>query len=107
AGTEYLAITPEGDIYPCHQFVGNEDFKIGTVEEGIVYTSLCDEFNRAHIYNKSKCSNCWAKFYCSGGCHANAYNTNGSIYEPYDIGCEMQRKRIECSLIIQAKLAEK
>ena len=107
AGAEYLAITPEGDIYPCHQFVGNEDFKIGTVEEGIVYTTLCDEFNKAHIYSKSKCNNCWAKFYCSGGCHANAYNSNGSIYEPYDIGCEMQRKRIECSLIIQAKLAEK
>ncbi|HZK57750.1 MAG TPA: thioether cross-link-forming SCIFF peptide maturase [Clostridia bacterium] len=106
AGAEYLAITPEGDIYPCHQFVGNEDFKIGTVAEGITDTSVCEEFSNAHIYNKSKCNNCWAKFYCSGGCHANAYNFNNNIYEPYDMGCEMQKKRIECSLIIQAKLAE-
>ena len=67
---------------------------------------LCEEFSNAHIYNKNKCKDCWAKFYCSGGCHANAYNSNKNIYEPYDIGCEMQRKRIECSLIIQAKLAE-
>ena len=106
AGSEYLAITPEGDIYPCHQFVGDEDFKIGTVAEGITNTVLCEEFSNAHIYNKNKCKDCWAKFYCSGGCHANAYNSNKNIYEPYDIGCEMQRKRIECSLIIQAKLAE-
>lgn len=106
AGAEYLAVTPEGDIYPCHQFVGNEDFKIGTVTEGITDTSICEEFGKAHIYNKDKCNNCWAKFYCSGGCHANAYNFNNNIYEPYDIGCEMQKKRIECSLIIQAKLAE-
>ncbi len=106
AGAEYLAITPEGDIYPCHQFVGDKNFKIGTVTEGITNTSLCREFGDAHIYNKSKCNSCWAKFYCSGGCHANAYNFNNSIHEPYDIGCEMQKKRIECSLIIQAKLAE-
>lgn len=104
AGAEYLAITPEGDIYPCHQFVGNEDFKIGSIMDETIDTSLYGKFSNAHIYNKDKCSKCWAKFYCSGGCHANAYNFNNSIYEPYDIGCEMQRKRIECSLIIQANM---
>ncbi len=106
AGAEYLAITPEGDIYPCHQFVGNEDFKIGSIMNNALSTSLYNEFSNAHIYNKDKCTKCWAKFYCSGGCHANAYNFNNNIYEPYDIGCEMEKKRIECALTIQAKLAE-
>lgn len=106
AGAEYLAITPEGDIYPCHQFVGNEDFKIGSIMNDTLSTSLYNEFSNAHIYNKDKCTKCWAKFYCSGGCHANAYNFNNNIYEPYDIGCEMEKKRIECALTIQAKLAE-
>lgn len=106
AGAEYLAITPEGEIYPCHQFVGNEDFRIGSIMEGTMKTELYEEFGNAHIYNKEKCTQCWAKFYCSGGCHANAYNFNQNIYEPYDIGCEMEKKRMECALIIQAKLAE-
>ncbi|ABW19258.1 thioether cross-link-forming SCIFF peptide maturase [Alkaliphilus oremlandii] len=106
AGAEYLAITPEGEIYPCHQFVGNEDFKVGNIMEGTLNTDLYNEFNNAHIYNKEKCGTCWAKFYCSGGCHANAYNFNKNIYEPYDVGCEMEKKRVECALIIQAKLAE-
>ncbi len=106
AGAEYLAITPEGDIYPCHQFVGNEDFKIGSIIDETIDKSLYGQFADAHIYNKDKCRECWAKFYCSGGCHANAYNFNNNIYEPYDIGCEMEKKRIESSLIIQAKLAE-
>lgn len=106
AGAEYLAITPEGDIYPCHQFVGNEDFKIGSIMDKTLNTSLYNDFSNAHIYNKDKCTKCWAKFYCSGGCHANAYNFNNNIYEPYDIGCEMEKKRIECALTIQAKLAE-
>jgi len=106
AGAEYLAITPEGEIYPCHQFVGNEDFKVGSIMEGTIDTSLYNDFSKAHIYNKKKCKECWAKFYCSGGCHANAYNFNQDIYEPYDIGCEMEKKRIECALTIQAKLAE-
>lgn len=106
AGVEYLAITPEGHIYPCHQFVGDERFKIGSVTGGILDTSLFEEFSNAHVYKKDKCKDCWAKFYCSGGCHANAYNFNKNIYEPYEIGCQMEKKRIECALIIQARLAE-
>lgn len=104
AGSEYLAITPEGDIYPCHQFVGNEDFKLGNVMTNYDNTKLTKEFSDAHVYNKEKCKDCWAKFYCSGGCHANAYNFNDDIHVPYDLGCEMEKKRIECSLYIKAML---
>ncbi|ABR48500.1 Radical SAM domain protein [Alkaliphilus metalliredigens QYMF] len=106
AGAEYLAITPQGEIYPCHQFVGNEKFKLGDVTDNSLKEVLYHEFADAHIYNKEKCNDCWAKFYCSGGCHANAYNFNQDIYKPYDIGCEMEKKRIECALTIQAKLME-
>lgn len=104
AGAEYVAVTPEGDIYPCHQFVGNEEFKIGNLEEGIKNKNLSMEFRDANVYNKKECKNCWAKFYCSGGCHANAYNFNNDIKIPYKLGCEMERKRIECSLYVKAKL---
>lgn len=104
AGAEYLAVTPEGDLYPCHQFVGNEDFKIGSVLDASLDKSLYYQFSEAHVYNKEKCKACWAKFYCSGGCHANAYNFNQDINIPYDIGCEMEKKRIESALMIQAKL---
>jgi len=106
AGAEYLAVTPEGELYPCHQFVGNEDFRVGNVLEDTLDTSLYSHFSDAHVYNKEKCNECWAKFYCSGGCHANAYNFNKDIYKPYDIGCEMEKKRIECAIMIQAKLSE-
>lgn len=104
AGAEYIAVTPEGDIYPCHQFVGNEDFKIGDLDKGIENKNLSIEFKNAHVYNKEECKTCWAKFYCSGGCHANAYNFNNDILKPYAVGCEMEKKRLECSLYIQAKL---
>lgn len=106
AGSEYVAITPDGDIYPCHQFVGDEDFKIGSVVDGTYNNHLSHEFKEAHVYNKEKCKTCWAKFYCSGGCHANAYNFNNDINIPYDLGCEMEKKRLESSLYIQAKLME-
>ncbi|SHJ51240.1 uncharacterized protein SAMN02745912_00203 [Paramaledivibacter caminithermalis DSM 15212] len=104
AGSEYLAITPQGDIYPCHQFVGDEKFKIGNVLTGIENKELGLSFKNAHVYNKEKCKECWAKFYCSGGCHANAYNFNNDINIPYELGCEMEKKRIECSLYIKEKL---
>ncbi len=103
AGSEYLAITPEGDVYPCHQFVGDEHFKMGNVMAGILDFGLTTEFKNAHVYNKEKCRDCWAKFYCSGGCHANAYNFNESIYKPYDLGCELEKKRIENSIYLYAK----
>lgn len=106
AGAEYLAVTPEGDLFPCHQFVGNDNFKLGNVLEDLLDTSLYRSFADAHVYNKEACNQCWAKFYCSGGCHANAYNFNKNIHIPYKVGCEMEKKRIECALMIQAKLIE-
>lgn len=102
AGVEYLAVTPEGDLYPCHQFVGDTDFKMGTVFEGITNTDIRENFKKANVYSKEECSECWAKFYCSGGCHANAYNFNNDINKPFNIGCEMEKKRIECAISIKA-----
>ncbi|MDY3110785.1 MAG: thioether cross-link-forming SCIFF peptide maturase [Lachnospiraceae bacterium] len=106
SGTEYLAVTPWGDLYPCHQFVGNEDFLLGNVDEGIVRTDIRDEFKCCNVYAKEKCKNCFAKFYCSGGCAANSYNFHGNINDAYDLGCELQRKRIECAIMIKAALAD-
>ena len=108
AGHEYVAITPEGDIYPCHQFVGNEDFKIGTLDENSeLNKEIANKFKAAHIYNKPECKKCWARFYCSGGCQANNYNFNGDMNIPYHLGCKMQKKRIECSIALKAKTMEK
>lgn len=104
AGSEYMAVTPEGDLYPCHQFVGEEEFKIGNVFEGVFNTELRDTFKKANVYNKEECRSCWARFYCSGGCHANAYNSHKDIMKPYEIGCEMEKKRIECAISILANL---
>ena len=106
AGNEYLAITPEGDIYPCHQFVGQEEFKMGNVMSDKVELpkEMQETFKEAHIYAKDECSKCWAKFYCSGGCHANAFNFNNDILKPYDLGCQMQRKRLECALMVEASV---
>lgn len=108
AGHEYIAVTPDGDIYPCHQFVGNEDFKIGTIydEDEKINRNIAREFKCAHIYNKPICKECWARFYCSGGCQANNYNFNYDIHTPYEIGCEMQKKRIECAIALKAKKME-
>lgn len=105
SGTEYLAVTPWGDFYPCHQFVGQEEFLMGNVDIGIVRTDIRDEFKLCNVYAKEKCRECFARFYCSGGCAANAYNFHGSITDAYDIGCEMQKKRIECAIMIKAALA--
>ena len=102
SGTEYLAVTPWGDFYPCHQFVGNEKFLLGKVDEGILNTDIRDEFKCCNVYAKEKCRKCFARFYCSGGCAANAYNFSGDICGAYDIGCELQKKRIECAIMIKA-----
>ena len=102
SGTEYLAVTPWGDLYPCHQFVGNEDFLLGNVDEGITNTKVRDEFKLCNVYAKKKCRDCFARFYCSGGCSANAYNFSGDINGAYDIGCELQKKRVECALMLKA-----
>ena len=106
SGTEYLAVTPWGDLYPCHQFVGQEQFLMGNVDEGIVNKDLQNEFKCCNVYAKDKCKKCFAKFYCSGGCAANSYNFHGNINDAYDVGCELQRKRIECAIMIKAAMAE-
>ena len=106
SGTEYLAVTPWGDFYPCHQFVGMEDFLLGNVDEGITNTKVRDEFKLCNVYAREKCRDCFARFYCSGGCAANAYNFSGDITGAYEIGCAMQKKRIECAIMIRAALVE-
>lgn len=106
SGTEYLAVTPWGDLYPCHQFVGQEQFLMGNVEDGVTNTDIRDEFKTCNVYAKEKCRSCFARFYCSGGCAANSYNFHGKINDAYDLGCELQRKRIECAIMIKAALAE-
>ena len=106
SGTEYLAVTPWGDFYPCHQFVGNEEFLLGNVDDGIVNTAVRDEFKLCNVYAKDKCRDCFARFYCSGGCAANSYNFQGSILGAYDIGCELQKKRVECAIMLKAAMAE-
>ena len=105
SGTEYLAVTPTGDLYPCHQFVGNPDFLMGNVRDGVVRTDIRDEFKECNVYAKPKCRECFARFYCSGGCAANAYNFHGDIHEAYDVGCALQKKRIECAIMIKAATA--
>ena len=102
SGTEYLAVAPSGDLYPCHQFVGMKDFLLGNVDEGVTNTAVRDEFKLCNVYAKEKCKNCFAKFYCSGGCAANSYNFSGSINGTYEIGCELQKKRIECAIALKA-----
>ncbi|MCH3962888.1 MAG: thioether cross-link-forming SCIFF peptide maturase [Clostridium sp.] len=107
AGHEYVAITPEGDIYPCHQFVGNRDFKMGNLENfNNINESISGKFKNSHIYNKPECMKCWARFYCSGGCQANNYNFNGDIRTPYSLGCKMQKKRIECAIALKSSTME-
>ena len=106
SGTEYLAVTPWGDLYPCHQFVGQEEFLMGNVDDGITKPEIADEFRGCNVYTKEKCRNCFAKFYCSGGCMANSYHFHGTIHDTYDIGCEMERKRVECAIMIKAALSQ-
>lgn len=102
SGTEYLAVTPWGDLYPCHQFVGEEDFLMGNVYEGVKKTDLRDEFKCCNVYAKDKCRDCFARFYCSGGCAANSFKFHGTINDAYDIGCELQKKRVECAIMLKA-----
>lgn len=100
AGYEYLAVTPEGDLYPCHQFVGRDSYRLGDVWQGLVEKAKSKEFMEAHIYHKEACRNCWARFLCSGGCHANADANHGNILEPYELGCQLQKKRLECAIYL-------
>ena len=103
AGFEYVAITPQGEVYPCHQFVGKEEFKLGSIYDDTYDAELGKKFKKAHIYNKPKCRECWARFYCSGGCQSNNFAFNGDMNIPYEIGCKMQKKRIECAIALKAE----
>lgn len=105
SGNEYLAVTPSGDLYPCHQFVGKPQFKMGNVFQGEVDPKIREMFLKTNVYTKDECKKCWNRFYCSGGCAANAFNMNGDINKPYDIACEMQKKRTECAIALAAVLA--
>ncbi len=102
AGTEYMAVTAWGDLYPCHQFVSDSDYKLGNIWDGITNTDKRDEFKLCNVYAKPECENCWAKLYCSGGCAANAYHAVGDIHGTYEFGCDVFRKRIECALMMKA-----
>ena len=105
AGHEYMCVVPNGDIYPCHQFVGQDDYVIGNVYDGVTNTELPPLFRDMHVLNKPICCDCWAKFFCSGGCHANNIKYGGNIQTPYELSCKIQKKRIECAMYIQAVLA--
>ncbi len=104
AGHEYMAVVPNGDIYPCHQLVGRDGYVLGNVYEGLKNFDIPREFRNTHVFTKPTCAACWAKFFCSGGCHANNETVGGSIKEPYELGCKLQKKRIECAIMIQAEL---
>ena len=106
SGTEYLAVTPWGDLYPCHQFVGNEEFLMGNVDEGVTRTDLRESFAACNVYSKPECADCFARYYCSGGCAANAWNFTGDVNGNYAIGCELQKKRIECAIMLKAALSD-
>ncbi len=105
SGTEYMAVTPWGDLYPCHQFVGEEKFKLGNVWDGVTNTACRCEFAACNVYTRPECRDCWAKLYCSGGCAANAYHATGSVNGIYKYGCELFRKRMECAIMLEAAKA--
>jgi uncharacterized protein len=102
SGTEYMAVTPTGDLYPCHQFVGEERFKLGDVWNGVTNQEIRSEFAACNVYAHPECKDCWAKLYCAGGCAANAYHATGSVTGVYEYGCELFRKRMECAIMLEA-----
>lgn len=106
SGTEYMAVTPWGELFPCHQFVGNPDYSLGNIWDGVTRPEVQDEFRSCNAYARPDCKDCWAKLYCSGGCAANAYNATGSINGIYKYGCELFKKRIECAVMIQVAESE-
>ena len=105
-GNEYVAVTPEGDIYPCHQFVGMDEWKMGSVLDDSVNIEMKKMFSKANIYSKEECADCWAKFYCSGGCNANNMQDNNTIFKPHKLSCALEQKRLECAIMIKAALAD-
>ena len=101
SGTEYMAVTPWGELYPCHQFVGDSKYSLGNIWDGVKNTSAQDEFRSCNAYSRPECKDCWAKLYCSGGCAANSYHSTGSISGVYKYGCELFKKRMECAIMMQ------
>ena len=101
SGNEYVSITPDGDIYPCHQFVGHEEYKMGNLEEGTFNEDIKKEFAGCHVYSKPSCQECWARFYCSGGCNANNYIYNGDIHKSHELSCKIMRKRLESAILMK------
>ncbi len=107
SGTEYMAVTPWGELFPCHQFVGDSAYSLGNVWDGIIHPEVQEQFRKCNAYSRPECKDCWAKFYCSGGCAANAYHATGNILGTYEYGCKLFKKRIECAIMLQvAKQAE-
>ncbi len=106
SGTEYMAVTPQGELYPCHQFVGDENYKLGDIFTGVTNTQKVDEFKLCNAYAKEECKDCFARLYCSGGCAANAYHATGNINGIYEYGCELFKKRIECAIMMKVAEAE-
>ena len=107
SGTEYMAVTPWGDLYPCHQFVGEDKYKLGNIWDGVTNTEAQNEFACCNVYSREECRDCWARLYCSGGCAANAYHATGSVKGVYKYGCELFRKRMECAIMVQvAEMAD-
>lgn len=102
SGTEYMAVTPTGELYPCHQFVGNKDYLMGDIWKGVTRTDIRDKFKRCNAYSRKECDECWARLYCSGGCAANAYNSTGDINGVYEYGCDLFRRRIENAIMIKS-----
>ncbi|MCM1306106.1 MAG: thioether cross-link-forming SCIFF peptide maturase [Bacteroides sp.] len=101
SGTEYLAVTPAGELYPCHQFVGNKDYLMGDIWQGVTRTDIRDKFKRCNAYSRKECDGCWARLYCSGGCAANAFNATGDVNGVYTYGCDLFKKRIECAIMLK------
>lgn len=106
SGTEYMAVTPWGDLYPCHQFVGDDKFKLGDIWQGVTNKPIQDEFMGCNVYAREDCKDCWAKLYCSGGCSANAYHATGSVKGVYKNGCELFKKRMECAIMVEVSKCE-
>ncbi len=107
SGTEYMAVTPTGDLYPCHQFVGDEKYLLGNIYDGVTNKEIQDEFKLCNAYARKECDDCWAKLYCSGGCAANSYHASGKITGIYEYGCELFKKRIECAVMLKVADSEK
>ncbi|MBQ8411173.1 MAG: thioether cross-link-forming SCIFF peptide maturase [Ruminiclostridium sp.] len=105
-GNEYVAVTPDGDVYPCHQFVGIDEWKMGTIYDGVIDRNIANYFAKTHIYSKEGCSDCWARFYCSGGCNATSFIYDGDVRKPNKLQCELMRKRIECGIALSVKMRD-